>query len=215
MLDALPFREIWAVDFEFGGGAGNRPDPVCLVAWELRSGRKLRLWRDEFGPSPPYSTGPDALFIAYYASAEIGCHLALGWPKPARILDLFTEFRCRTNGLTTPAGAGLLGALAYYGLDSMAASEKDAMRALVLRGGPWSEQEREAILTYCEQDVAALARLLPPMLRHIDLPRALLRGRYMAAAAAMEHNGVPIDARLLNLLREKWSDYSGPIDRRY
>ena len=31
MLDALPFREIWAVDFEFGGGAGNRPDPVCVV----------------------------------------------------------------------------------------------------------------------------------------------------------------------------------------
>ena len=128
MLDALPFREIWAVDFEFGGGAGNRPDPVCLAAWELRSGRKLRLWRDEFGPSPPYSTGADALFLAYYASAEIGCHLALGWPKPARILDLFTEFRCRTNGLATPAGAGLVGALAYYGLDSMAASEKDAMR---------------------------------------------------------------------------------------
>ena len=205
MLDALPFREIWAVDFEFGGGAGNRPDPVCVCAWELRSGRKLRLWRDEFGPSPPYSTAADTLFIAYYASAEIGCHLALGWPKPARILDLFTEFRCRTNGLATPAGAGLVGALAYYGLDSMAASEKDAMRALVLRGGPWSEQEREAILTYCEQDVAALARLLTPMLRHIDLPRALLRGRYMAAAAVMEHNGVPVDARLLNVLREKWS----------
>ena len=161
----FPSARYGAVDFEFGGGAGNRPDPVCLVAWELRSGRKLRLWRDEFGPSPPYSTGPDSLFIAYYASAEIGCHLALGWPKPARILDLFTEFRCRTNGLTTPAGAGLLGALAYYGLDGMAAAEKDAMRDLVLRGGPWSEQEREAILTYCEQDVAALARLLPPMLR--------------------------------------------------
>ena len=153
---------------------------------------------DEFGPSPPYSIGPDSLFIAYYASAEIGCHLALGWPKPARILDLFTEFRCRTNGLTTPAGSGLLGALAYYGLDGMAASEKDAMRDLILRGGDWSEQEREAILAYCEQDVAALARLLPPMLRHIDLPRALLRGRYMAAAATMEHNGVPIDAPLLD-----------------
>jgi hypothetical protein len=96
----------------------------------------------------------------------------------------------------------------------MAASEKDAMRALVLRGGPWSEQEREAILSYCEQDVAALTRLLPPMLHHIDLPRALLRGRYMAAAAAMEHNGVPVDVRLLGQLREKWSDIRS-IDRRY
>ena len=197
---------------------GERPDPVCLVAWELRSGRKLRLWRSEFGPSPPYSTGPEALFIAYYASAEIGCHLALGWPKPARILDLFTEFRCRTNGLTTPAGAGLLGALAYYGFDGMATAEKDAMRDLVLRGD-WSDQERKEILDYCEADVVALARLLTPMLRHIDLPRALLRGRYMAAAASIEHNGVPVDVALLQKLRARWSDIQeqliAEIDRDY
>ena len=31
------------------------------------------------------------------------------------------------------------------------------------------------------------------MLPQIDLARALLRGRYMAAASAMEWNGVPID----------------------
>ena len=177
MLDALPFREVWAVDFEFAVKEGARPDPVCLVAWELRSGRKLKLWRSEFGPSPPYSTGPDSLFVAYYASAEIGCHLTLGWPKPARILDLFTEFRCRTNGLQTPAGSGLLGALAYYGLDAMASSEKEAMRDLILRGGDWSEQEREAILTYCAQDVAALARLLPPC-----SATSIFRGRFCAAA---------------------------------
>ena len=108
MLDALPFREIWAVDFEFKATDGARPIPHCLVAWELRSGRKIRLWCDEFGPVPPYSVGPYLLFVAYFASAEIGCHLALGWPQPARILDLFTEFRCRTNGRRPPAGAGLL-----------------------------------------------------------------------------------------------------------
>src|SRR5256885_1258182 len=47
-LSSLPYREIWAVDFEFIAGAGENLDPVCLVAWELRSGRKLRLWQDEF-----------------------------------------------------------------------------------------------------------------------------------------------------------------------
>ena len=102
MLDELPFAEVWAVDFEFrpkDGREGNRPDPTCLVAYELKGGRKLRLWQDEFGPFPPYSVGPNSIFVAYYASAEIGCHLALGWPKPARILDLFTEFRCHTNGV--------------------------------------------------------------------------------------------------------------------
>jgi hypothetical protein len=78
------------------------------------------------------------------------------------------------------------------------------MRDLALRGGPWSDAERLALLRYCETDVVALAKLLPPMLRHIDLPRALLRGRYMAAAAEIEHAGAPIDVPLLDKLREKW-----------
>ena len=55
------------------------------------------------------------MFVAYYASAELGCHLALGWPMPARILDLYAEFRCRTSGVATPCGSGLLGALAFFG----------------------------------------------------------------------------------------------------
>jgi len=71
----------------------------------------------------------------------------------------------------------LVGAIAYHGLDGMGAVEKAEMRAVILRGGPWSDAERAAILDYCENDVAALARLLPHMLPHIDLPRALLRGR--------------------------------------
>jgi hypothetical protein len=44
------------------------------------------------------------------------------------------------------------------------------------------------------------------MLPRIDLPRALLRGRYMKAAATMEHNGTPIDAETLGLLRQYWTD---------
>jgi DNA polymerase-1 len=101
MVDRLPFHEIWAVDFEFDAKPGENPKPVCLVAWELRSGRKVRVWQDEFGVDPPYSTGPDSLIVCYYASAEIGCHLALDWPAPERVLDLFTEFRNLTNGLPT------------------------------------------------------------------------------------------------------------------
>jgi hypothetical protein len=124
---------------------------------------------------------------------------------PERILDLYVEFRNKTNGFYTPDGAGLLGALAHFGLDSMGATEKESMRALVLRGGPWDADERAAILAYCAEDVDALTRLLPAMEPHIDLPRALLRGRYMAAVAAMEHNGTPIDTDMLELLRARWT----------
>ena len=74
-------------------------------------------------------------------------------------------------------------------------------------------------MIYCESDVEALARLLPAMLPKIDLPRALLRGRYMAAAARMERNGVPIDADTLELLRRHWSDIQdqliAEVDRDY
>ena len=194
------------VDTEFIATSGNRPIPVCLVAHELRSGRRFRVWQDQFGPAPPYARGPDVLFTAFYASAEFGCYHVLGWPMPDRILDLFTEFRARTNGLDTPAGNSLLGALAYFGLDGMGAAEKEDMRALILRGAPWSGDERTAILDYCEVDVDALERLLPAMLPKLDLPRALLRGRYMAAAAAMEHNGTPIDVPTLELFRRHWTD---------
>ena len=123
---------------------------------------------------------------------------------PERVLDLFTEFRNRTNGVPIGNGAGLLGALAFFGLDGIGTAEKQQMRDLVLRGGPWSDAERKVVLDYCQQDVDALARLLPRMLPAIDRPRALLRGRYMAAAARIERNGVPIDTGTLARLRMHW-----------
>jgi DNA polymerase I len=204
--EGLPFPQIWAVDTEFIANAGERPDPVCLVARELRSGQVIRIWRDELltMSEPPYPTGPDSLFITYYASAELGCHLALGWRMPDRVLDLYVEFRNATNGLFPRHGNSLLGALAYYGLDAMSGAEKTEMRDLVMGGGPWSEADQVAILDYCQTDVDALVQLLPHMLPHIDLPRAILRGRSMAAAARIEHAGVPIDIATLDRLLRHW-----------
>jgi hypothetical protein len=142
--------------------------------------------------------------VAYYASAELGCHLALGWPLPDRVLNLYAEFRNAANGLSPPNGFGLLGALIWHGLDAMDAAEKASMRELVIRGGPWTADEREALLAYCESDVMALVKLLPAMLPELDLPRAVLRGRYMRAVARMEWAGVPIDTETLSRLRDGW-----------
>src|SRR5262249_37624547 len=178
----------------------------CLGRGAPGPPRRIRLWEDELRrrPAPPYPTGPDVLFVAYYASAEIGCHLALGWPVPARVLDLYAEFRNHTNGLELPCGAGLLGALTYYGVDGIETAEKDSMRQLALRGGPWTAAEQAALLDYCESDVIGLERLLPRMLPTLDVPRAVLRGRYMIAAARIEHAGVPVDVPALTLLRKHW-----------
>jgi hypothetical protein len=198
------FKKVWLVDFEFISHTGERPVPVCLSAQEMRSGRKLLVWQDQFGSKPPYDVSSESLFVAYFASAELGCHRALGWKQPARILDLYCEFRNCTNGLPLYNGKGLVGALSYYGLNSIGADEKTEMRDLVLRGGPWLAEEKLAVLQYCQSDTDALARLLSAMLSSIDFPRALLRGRYMSAVSAMEHVGVPIDTDTLSQLRENW-----------
>src|SRR3954471_2580696 len=57
----------------------------------------------------------------------------------------------------------------------------------------------------------ALEKLLSAMEAKIDLPRALLRGRYMKALARMEHRGVPIDARALGRLKSHWSEIQGRL----
>jgi hypothetical protein len=214
-MGGLPFRQVWAVDFEFIARPGERPVPVCMVARELRSGSLIRLWQDELNrPAPPFPTDESALFVAYFASAELGCFKVLGWPMPARILDLYAEFRTQTNGLPTPCGRSLLGALKAHGIEAMSKAEKGEMRGRILAGGPYSPEDRAAILDYCQGDVDALARLLPAMLPQLDLPRALLRGRYMAAVSAMEHVGTPIDGSTFTRLREGWGAIRGELVRR-
>ena len=207
MLEALPYREVWAVDFEFMAPPGERQIPVCLVARELRSGRTIRLWQDQFGPTPPFPISADVLFVAYYASAELGCFRALGWPMPARILDLFTEFRDATNGLPTPAGAGLLGALTYFGLDAIGATEKDEMRDLVLRGGPWSSDGTERNPRLLRER----RRGAGPTAAGHAVRASICRVRWCAAATwrrprSWNTPGFRSTSPTLALLREHWTD---------
>jgi DNA polymerase I len=200
---------IWLCDFEFrpaDGVEGNLPRVICMVAREYGSRRTIRLWEDELArlTAAPFPTDKSALFVAYYASAEIGCFQALGWPEPENILDLFIEFRCRTNGISTIAGSGLTGALTHYGLPTIGSRQKDELRQLALRGGPWTPDEKVELLDYCESDVVALDSLLRAMAPRIDWPRALLRGRYAATAASIETAGIPIDMETLTKLRANW-----------
>src|SRR5215475_254990 len=120
------YREVWAVDFEFYAPPGERPTPLCLVARELHTGRLVTSWLEGTrSVLPLIPSGKDVLMIAYYASAELACFLALAWPFPMRVLDLYAEFRCLTSGRPVPCGYGLLGALTAFGIEGMAAVEKD------------------------------------------------------------------------------------------
>jgi DNA polymerase-1 len=208
-VNLAQFDRVVALDAEFVPAVGGHLRPVCLVAHELKSGKRVRLWHDELGAEPPFPADDRTLYVAYMAAAEIGFFLACGWPAPTRVLDLFVEFRNLTN-LALPKNlgrqpAGLLDALRYFDIHGISVGEKKNMHDLIIGGGPWTEQQKQDILDYCESDVLALGPLLERMLIHIrakrmapwaprrGLGQALYRGRYMTAVAKMERTGTPID----------------------
>ena len=207
------FREVWLMDFEFVAAPGERPDPICCVARELRSGREVRLWDEELRASRS-PVPADALLVVYYAPAELGCFLALGWPMPAAVLDLYAEFRNFANsrdGALGIRGASLLAALAHFGLTHLDPDQKAGWRDRILQGRPYSGEDQAGILDYCASDVRALAHLLPALAARLHsrpkwIEHALLRGRYMRAVATMEHRGVPVDAPLLHQLSAHWEE---------
>jgi len=213
----LPFREVWAVDTEFypgpglanGGQEGDAITPLCLVALEMRSGRLVRQWQNEFGRCPPYSIDPGSVVLGYMASAELGTHLALDWPQPANVLDPYIEFRHHVNdGSIEKRDKGFFGiggALRYFGGDGIDTAYKHDMRVRILQGPPFTGDERDAILNYCEVDVRSLARLtrhIVPTIR--SLPHALQRGKLQWAIAQQERRGVPVDLPLLTRIRTQW-----------
>jgi len=212
----LPFREVWACDFEYRAPPGERPHPVCMCARELRSGREIQLWGDDLKrPAAPFDTGPNSVMITYAAAAEISCFLELAWPLPANVIDLYAEHRVATNGNPWPCGDKLLGALAGRGLAHIDPGEKEEMQQLILSKTEYSDTERTEILAYCMSDADALEALLPALLP-LELPFALLRGRYGAAVARMQRAGVPIDAELYRRVVKNWealkSDLIAEVD---
>ena len=218
----LPFREIWVVDTEFypgpglanGGVAGDPVTPLCLVALEMRSGRLIRLWQDQLGPFPPYRLDNDALIVGYMLAAEFGVHAALGWGEPACALDAYVEFRHYVNDGSVKSGDrekgfySIGGALRYFLEDEIDVARKHDMRERILQGPPFSAQEQRDILDYCEDDVRALARLLPHIVPTIRPPlaHAMFRAKFQWAIAQQERRGVPMDGALLARLRDQWQN---------
>jgi hypothetical protein len=87
------------------------------------------------------------------------------------------------------------------------------MRDVAIRGGPFTQQERDDLLIYCEHDVVGLENLLIKMLPSIDLKYAMFRGRYMKAVASMEHVGIPIDVETFTSFKENWTEILGQLTR--
>jgi hypothetical protein len=228
----LPFPEIWAIDAEFypgrglanGGRHGDPNTPLCLVAIEMRSGRVVRLWQDELGPFAPYRLDSQALIFGYMFSAESGVHIAQSWGEPACALDAYVEFRHHVNDGSVKAGDrekgfyGIGGALRHFREDEIDVARKKEMRDRILQGPPFDAQEKAAIISYCEDDTRALARLIPRIVPTIrSLPHAMLRAKIMWCLAQQERRGAPIDGAWLSRIRRHWTgmrlDLVNELDR--
>lgn len=198
-------ESIWAADFEYTPVPGSVPKPVCFVGRELRTGREVRLWGDEM-KEWRIPSGPRDLFIAYQASAEFLMMRELGWELPRYVLDLYAEYRVYSNARLSNNSvpkAGLVDACEAFRIPFTDSSHKDAMRELIIAGGPWSPENREAILQYCADDVAALFKLLPHLMPQTEQAwrAAFLRGSYAEAVSFSQQAGIPVDVDSYELIR--------------
>ena len=100
------FRTVVVCDFEYEIADGDLPFPLCVVAYvldsDLRHVRTIRLWRGEFGSTPPFDIGRDALFVGYSCWAEMTCFKVLGWRFPVHIFDQHTAYLAASNILLPP-----------------------------------------------------------------------------------------------------------------
>jgi hypothetical protein len=226
------FAEITLFDFEYGTDTRGLRVPVSLCFEQLVSGCKVRMWTDELGSLPPYDTGPDNLFVCYSAAAEMSCHIALGWPIPKRLLDLYVEYLNHKNGLPRHDTQGkkkqfnLLAALHNFGLAHVAPEDKKEMQELAIAigaGAPYTEKNKAELLDYNWTDIVALKALLPKLLAAVccqaeknndvwKIGWACLRGRYSGGALAhIDAVGVPIDVELRTRLENHWDQIQSLI----
>jgi len=213
ILRPFGITRVLKVDTEFRLDENFRQHVVCIVAHECPDGRTCRIWLDdEQAESFELPCDEGTLWVSYVATAELRSMLALGRQLPKRVLDLYVENRWLHNLQESNDERhrkkeekffGLTATLRRFGCDSMGAEEKDEMRELILRGGPYTEQQKIAIADYCESDVIALDALLPKMLPIIDIPHAIARGSYVIETARIEDRGVPIDVAKLESIRAR------------
>ena len=234
------FGSVVVCDFEYEVADGDLPNPLCMVAHvldeNLRHVRTIRIWRGDFGTAPLFDIGPDTLFVAYSAWAEITCFKVLGWKFPVHIFDQHTAYLAASNVLLpyspdeirAKPGKGLSDACRAYGLEGWKGIDKEAIRKSIGDGtwrGRYSPQE---ILDYCEEDVRMEMELLRAQLRRrcdqrgrillpaADVDRVLHWSNYSAKTVALiQARGMPIDLDLWNKVQENKSAVVAELLRRF
>jgi DNA polymerase-1 len=247
------FSQIVVCDFEYEVADGGLPNVLCGVMYvldeKLQHVRTIRLWRGvvgqslppihlyrgEFRKEPPFDIGPDTLFVAYSAWAEMTCFMELGWKFPVHIFDLHTAYLAASNILLPynpdeerkRQSKKLPDACRAYGIEGWENIEKKSM-AQDIGEGRWEKYGKENVLTYCEEDVKKSTELLRAQLHNrcdyrgrIRLPaanveRVLYWSNYSGKSIAqIQARGMPWDVPLWNLVQENKATIIGDLLRRF
>jgi len=223
------FAKVVVVDFEYevdgddcGRVAGDLPAVLCMVAHvldeHLQHLHTVKVWRGEFGPTPPFDIGDDTLVVGYSLWAELTCFMTLGWKFPEHVFDLHTAYLAASNILSPyepdevrkRPPKRLADACRAYGIEGWEKIDKGAI-AKDIGEGHWRKYGREAVLDYCQEDVRMSALLLGRQLRGCagaGLPPASVEhvlhwSNYSAKAVSLiQASGMPIDMYLWNLVEE-------------
>jgi hypothetical protein len=207
------FKNVVVVDFEYEIADGDLPNVLCMVAHvldeNLQHVRTIKQWRGEFGAAPPFDIGPDTLFVAYSAWAEMTCFKVLGWQFPVHIFDQHTAYLAASNILLPynpdeirkKPRKRLPDACRAYGIEGWQRIDKGTI-AETIGNGAWRERySPEDVVNYCEEDVRMSVLLLRAQLlgrgkqfRPADVPRVLHWSNYSAKCIALiQARGMPID----------------------
>jgi DNA polymerase-1 len=217
------FRNTVVCDTEYEVVDGGLPNLLCLVAYALDEGlqhvRTIRQWRGEFGSTPPFDTGPDTLFVAYSAQAEMTVFETQKWKFPVHIFDLHTGYLAASN-ILRPYNPNevykrrrkrLSDACRSYLIDGWERIDKEQM-SKDIGAGLWRKYGQPAVFEYCEEDVRASTALFQKQLQGFsryqpaDVMHQLHWANYSAKAIAqIQARGMQIDMQLWNLVQENKS----------
>jgi len=122
------FNEIYVFDTEFIQDIkekGERPNVVCAVYKEIKSGKIYKYFGDDLKKLPPHSKR--TLWVAFNVVAEASCLKALNITLPLNWWDCFVEnkklYQGRING--GKGAYGLLRTAKRYGIDCMSEDLKN------------------------------------------------------------------------------------------
>jgi len=214
-------------EYETSGGEfdlrpGDLPVLLCLVAYildeNLNHVRTIKLWREQLlaFKHPPFDVGPNTLFVAYSAQAELTIFEMLGWPFPKHVYDLHTAYLASSNVLLpyepdvkrVKQRKRLSDACRAYDIEGWENIDK-AQIAKDIGEGRWRDYGQTVVFDYCEEDVDKSAELLRRQIRgsnrfpRVDTDRVIFWSEYSAKAVArIQAKGIPIDMYIWDLIQE-------------